>query len=218
MRCRAGFLGLCNFNLLAATYQPTWPHNPEHHNMNRNLHENSTLMSPTLFFKVTIKFDKNITVFWDVTPCSLVAVYLRLRETYGFHHQGRSIPNHPSIIRRPPSLFILIMKAVGTSKSSVFSQPIQRSISEDNKFYSHRCKDDTPLTGVEQMYTILTQTHGCKSKWKFTLFLSFIFKLRFKENVNKRGYTLHSTTKVLKGITLFLKIPFIQRFTKEEPL
>jgi hypothetical protein len=39
-------------------------------------------------FQVLTALSLNMTVFWDVAPCSLVEVDRHFRGAYGLHHQG----------------------------------------------------------------------------------------------------------------------------------
>jgi hypothetical protein len=43
----------------------------------------------------------NMTVFWDVAPCSLVEVYRRFRVVYYLHHQGDHLATLASVKKSP---------------------------------------------------------------------------------------------------------------------
>ena len=55
------------------------------------LHWNHTNPSKLLRFGLPTTVTRKTTVFWDVTPCSLVEVAGRFGETFIVHHHGRSM-------------------------------------------------------------------------------------------------------------------------------
>jgi hypothetical protein len=68
-----------------------------------------------------------MTVFWDVSLCSLVEVYQRFRGAYCLHHQGALI------------IISLILEAASTCEILVnFYQTTQQNIPEDSHLHTYR--------------------------------------------------------------------------------
>jgi hypothetical protein len=69
-----------------------------------------------------------IRAFWDVSPCSLIGVDRRFRRAYCLHHKGDEIN-------------ALMMEAVCTSETSVYSETSWRCIPEDSNLHT-RCHEN----------------------------------------------------------------------------
>jgi hypothetical protein len=85
-----------------------------------------------------IKSKYRILVFWDVAPCSL-GVDRR------FHHQG-------------DEFIALMMDAVRTSESSVYSDTTQRYIPEDSELHT-RSRENLKYHKMKLMQEILLLSH-----------------------------------------------------------
>jgi hypothetical protein len=83
------------------------------------------------------------TIFWDMTPCSLLSFNRRFGGTYRLHPETqwttrRYIPEDGNI----SSIFRMEMEAICSSETSVETQrTTRRHIPEDGTLHNHRCEN-----------------------------------------------------------------------------
>jgi hypothetical protein len=85
--------------------------------------------------------DMNSTIFWGVTPCSLLKVSWRFGGTYRLHLQGESSWQ---------------AEAICSSETSVdFHQTTWRYIPEDRTLHNHRCENLKSCTAAKHVHPTL---------------------------------------------------------------
>jgi hypothetical protein len=93
----------------------------------------------------------NSTIFWDITPCSLLRVSRRFGRTYRLHVQGRKINRarnqresrwQAELVSCLAYFLTLKMEAICSSETSVGSQwTTRRYIPEDGTIHNHRIEN-----------------------------------------------------------------------------
>jgi hypothetical protein len=97
------------------------------------------LFSPSHVFQLALitnqkrKINLNMTAFWDIAPCNLIAVDRSFRDAYSYHNQV-------ALLKRPSTSTILHVAI--SQKALIFILPVvrTRNFTEVNLFYKRRCE------------------------------------------------------------------------------